>query len=218
MKTDPFTDTWLFFAGEWGDLTALDDWRWVVVAAFAALLLASVVIAVREWQFDPAQRTLGHLVNWLARVLIGGMWFTNTLWKLPFFTDANGLHFWTQQEASNAAFAWHRWFVAHVLLQQSVFYALDVVVFFTEMAFAVSLILGLGVRFFGAIGVIFTAQLWLGLYRHPTEWAWTYGFLMILMGLFAVHAAGRSLGLDALLRRGVPLDVGRMAQVIRLVT
>ena len=218
MKTNPFTDTYLFFAGQWGDLTALGEWRWLVVAAFAVLLIASAVIAMREWQVDRSQRTIGRLADWVARVLIGSMWFTNTLWKLPFFSDENGLHYWTQQETTKAAFAWHRWFVEHVLLQQQVFYALDILVFFTELSFAISLILGLGVRFFGLVGVVFTAQLWLGLYRHPTEWAWTYGFLMILMGLFAVHATGRSLGLDALLRRVFHPRDGRMARLIRSAT
>jgi hypothetical protein len=33
--------------------------------------------------------------------------------------------------------------------------------------------------------------------------AWSYVFLMMLMFLFSLYAAGRSLGLDALLRREV---------------
>jgi len=33
------------------------------------------------------------------------------------------------------------------------------------------------------------------------EWPWNYVFLAIVHVLFAVYAAGRSLGVDALLRR-----------------
>ena len=154
-----------------------------------------------EWRADPRQRTFGHVANWIVRVLVGGMWWVNTLWKLPLFSEENGLHYWVDQEKTSAAFGWLRSFVSDVLLQTPVFYAVDVVTFFTELAFAVSLILGLGVRIVGAIGVIFCAQLWLGLYRNETEWPWTYVFLMVLMGLIAVHAYGRSLGLDAGLRR-----------------
>jgi hypothetical protein len=202
MRTDPFTDTWLFFAGLWGDETKIGVWRWLFVALFAVLLIASVVIAARDWRADPAQRTGGNLAHWLMRVLVGGMWFTNTLWKLPLFSEDNGLHYWTDQEKTSAAFAWLRSLVEDVFLQPPVFSAINLVTFLLELGFAVSLILGVGVRAMGAIGVLFVAQLWLGLYRSDAEWPWTYVFLMMLMALFAIHASGRSLGLDASLRRG----------------
>jgi hypothetical protein len=49
-------------------------------------------------------------------------------------------------------------------------------------------------------------QLWLGIYRpgDPAEWPWSYMFLAMLMFLFVLEGAGRSLGLDAWLRRNVP--------------
>ncbi|MGH1571819.1 hypothetical protein ACRAWG_15465 [Methylobacterium sp. P31] len=87
------------------------------------------------------------------------------------------------------------------------FLILNVAVLATEFAFAASLILGLGVRLSGTVGVLFVAQLWLGLYRNSQEWPWAYVFLMLLMGLFALLAAGRSLGLDATLRRSYPPDM-----------
>ena len=201
MKTDPFTDTWLYFAGQWPDQTAIGVWRWLFVALFVALLLASVVIAISEWRADPAQRTLGHIGNWAVRVLVGGMWWVNTLWKLPFFTDENGLNHWVDEEQKSAAFSWLGSFIGNYLLPTPAFFALDIFTFFIELAFAISLILGLGVRVMGAVGVFFVAQLWLGLYRNETEWPWTYVFLLMLMGLFALHGYGRSLGLDAALRR-----------------
>jgi len=59
-------------------------WKYLLVVAFAALLAASVAIAVRNWIEDPAQRTGTHLAIWLMRVLVGCMWFQGMLWKLPF--------------------------------------------------------------------------------------------------------------------------------------
>jgi hypothetical protein len=53
------------------------------------------------------------------------------------------------------------------------------------------------------LAIAYTLQLWLGLYDNPSEWPWTYMFLAVLMFLFTVEAAGRSLGLDAWLRRKV---------------
>src|SRR5260370_18724399 len=79
-------------------------------------------------------------------------------------------------------------------------------VFLAELAFAVSVILGLGVRLVSTVAVLYVLHLWLGIYQSgdPAEWPWSYVFLAALMFLFAVYAAGRSLGADAWLRRHAP--------------
>jgi uncharacterized membrane protein YphA (DoxX/SURF4 family) len=76
------------------------------------------------------------------------------------------------------------------------------VIFLAELVFAVSLVLGFGVRLICVAAVGFSLHLWLGIYRagDPAEWAWSYVFLAVVHALFAIYAAGRSLGLDALLR------------------
>jgi uncharacterized membrane protein YphA (DoxX/SURF4 family) len=78
------------------------------------------------------------------------------------------------------------------------------IVFLAELVFAGSMLLGLAVRFVSVLAVAYTLQLWLGLYGNSSEWPWTYMFLALLMFLFAVEGAGRSLGMDAWLRRKVP--------------
>ena len=137
------------------------------------------------------------------RALIGTMWFEAMLWKLP-LPIPGGLKFWTEQEGTRAAFDFHREFINGVVLPNLHLFA--PFVFLAELAFAVSLMLGLGVRLASLIGVVFVLQLWLGIYRpgDPAEWPWSYMFLALLMVLFALYAAGRSLGLDAWLRRNVP--------------
>ena len=149
MRTDPFTDTWLFLIGQQSDQLALGYGRWLVVGGFLLLVLASIVIALREWVEDPVQRTGRDFTLWALRALVGGMWFQGMLWKLPFFSTENGLYFWTGEEVTNAAFQIHRDLVKTVLLPVPNFYVLDLLVFFTELAFAVSLLLGLGVRIAG---------------------------------------------------------------------
>jgi hypothetical protein len=102
-----------------------------------------------------------------------------------------------------AAFELHRDFVTGFLIPNLHWFG--PLVFLVELFFAVSLILGLGVRAAGVIAIFFVLHLWLGIYLpgDPAEWSWSYVFLAVLMFLFALYAAGRSLGLDAWLRRDV---------------
>ena len=67
-----------------------------------------------------------------------------------------------------------------------------------EVAIAVSLMLGFFTRIGGLLGTLMAANLWLGLYRAPYEWPWTYFFLLSAQITFLVYAPGYSLGLDAL--------------------
>ena len=67
--------------------------------------------------------------------------------------------------------------------------------------------LGLVVRLSGTLAALFTVNLWLGIYNQrpgdPSEWPWSYVFLIFACGSLAVLPAGRALGVDAWLRREV---------------
>ena len=191
MRTNPF----------WDALQFLIEPEWTT-AAFWVLLVASVAIAVVAYRRDPAQRTGRHLWMFASRLLIGAMWWQQTLWKLPpTYTDqedgSGGLRFWMEEMTKNAAFGAHARFVKEVVLQHFSFFAPQV--YFAEVAIAASLMLGLFTRVGGALGFLMATNLWLGLYRAPAEWPWTYFFLLVVNGSFAVLHAGRSLGLDAIL-------------------
>jgi hypothetical protein len=198
----PLSDFWDFLIGNTDDYNALGGWKYLLVALFLALIVASVGIAVKNWREDPSQRSGSHLATWFVRVLVGCMWFQGMLWKLP-LPVSGGLKYWTEQMANRAAFEWHRELVTSVYLPY--LYLFNPVIFLAEFTFAVSLILGLGVRLVSALAVVFVLHLWLGIYRpsDPAEWPWSYIFLAMVMFVFALHAAGRSLGLDAWLRRHV---------------
>lgn len=202
MPKNPLTDVWQFLTASTSDYLDLGGWRFLILALFWALMLASIVIAVWNWKEDPTQRSGRHIGICVVRVLIGCMWFEGMLWKLP-LPLSGGLQYWTEQEATRAAFELHRVFVKDFLLPYlSVF---GPIVFLAELTFATSLILGLAVRFVSVLSIAFVLQLWLGIYRpgDPAEWPWSYIFLAMLMFLFALEGAGRYLGLDAWLRRSV---------------
>jgi uncharacterized membrane protein YphA (DoxX/SURF4 family) len=172
---------------------------------FWLLLLGSIAIAAYVYRTVPGQQSVEHIGNWLFRLLIGCMWWQQTLWKLPpYYTDRphqpfgkTGLANWMIILSKSAAIPAQADFVKSIVLPH--FYLFAPVVYSLEVLTAVSLILGLGVRFWGVIGALQILNLWLGLYNAYGEWPWTYFFLMVLMLIFALHRYGRSLGVDAII-------------------
>lgn len=199
MRTNPFLDSLHFLVGDTPDHDALGPAKYLLVLLYAALLIGGIGVALRNWAADPSQRTARHALIWLARTLIGTMWLQGSLWKLP-LPVAGAFQYWTTQITENSAFAIHAAltkdiFLAHINL-------LDPAVFLAETCMGAGLLLGFGVRLAGLVGIAFTLNLWIGLYRVDAEWPWEYIFLIVTLGFFMLDCAGQSLGLDALIRRG----------------
>jgi hypothetical protein len=209
MRNNPFWDAALF----------LVEAKWTT-AVLWALLIGSAGIAIAALRRDPAQRQPTHLFLFASRLVIGAMWWQQSLWKLPpTYTDradgTGGLRYWVGEMANHAAFSAQARFVKNVVLVHFGFFAPQV--YFGEVAIAVSLMLGLFTRLGATLGALMAINLWLGLYRAPYEWPWTYFFLILLNGSFAVFRAGRSLGLDALLARSASAPgAGLKARLFRL--
>jgi hypothetical protein len=168
------------------------------------LLVGSIAVAARVASRLYGQRTARHLGNWLCRFIIGTMWWQQTLWKLPpYYTDqpdqplTSGLHYWLTQMADAAWIPLQADFVKNLVIPHFDLFA--PAVYGLEVLTAVSLMLGVFVRFWGIIGALQVLNLWLGLYDAPGEWPWTYFFLLVLQIIFAINHFGRSLGVDALI-------------------
>jgi uncharacterized membrane protein YphA (DoxX/SURF4 family) len=177
------------------------DW---FTLAFWLLLLASATFAAIAWRSDPAQRTPRSLGIWGLRVLMGAMWWQQTLWKIP--PNFDGLRYWMQQEAEHASIALQGALVRDVVLPNLVVFG--PLVYLVELAIAVSLLLGLFSRAGALLGLLMGLNLWLGLYSAPNEWPWTYMFLVMIQVWFAIDPPGRALGADALLRRRAGTTAG----------
>jgi len=193
MRTNPISDA----------LDFLTQGGWTSYV-FWLLIIASVVIAAVNLLRDPSQRSGLHLWNWLARFFIGAMWWQQSLWKLPpTYTDnpdgSGGLRYWMEEMAKWASTGLQRHFVKDVVLPHFYFFAPQV--YFAEVLISVTLILGLFSRLGAFLGALMAINLWLGLYRSPAEWPWTYFFLIIVQIVFLVQRPGCSLGLDAILQR-----------------
>jgi uncharacterized membrane protein YphA (DoxX/SURF4 family) len=206
VRTNPFSDAI-------GFLTHGPRWT---TSAYWLLLVASVLVAVINWRGDSQQRSAVHVWNWVIRLSMGIMWWSQTLWKLP--PTYGGLRYWIDQIVKGAAFPAHADFVRSVVLPHFAFFAFQVYV--SEVLIAVSLMLGLFTRLGALLGALSAVNLYLGLYRIPSEWPWTYGFMILLQIMLLVHRTGRSLGIDALLVRGVqgPSPRGTWSRLVTLLS
>ena len=166
-------------------------------AVFWLLLLAAAGIPVLVWRRDATQRTPRNLGILGLRVLMGAMWWQQTLWKIP--PNFDGLKFWMQQEADHAAIALQGALVRDVVLPNLA--AFGPLVYLVEVAIGVSLLLGLFSRVGALLGLLMGLNLWLGLYSADHEWPWTYMFLVMIQAWFVIDPPGRVLGADLLLRR-----------------
>jgi uncharacterized membrane protein YphA (DoxX/SURF4 family) len=183
MRPNPLADT----------LSFLTAWAWPT-AVFWALLLISLAIAVLVLRRDPSQRTTSHIGRFALRLIVGTMWWEQTLWKIP--PNYDGLKYWMQQMVDHAWIPVQTSLVAHLVLPHiSVFGPL---VYAVEVLIAASLIIGTGTRAGSVLGALMAVNLWLGLYSAPNEWPWTYGFLIVIQLGYIIDPPGRSLGLDAL--------------------
>lgn len=174
--------------------------RWPIYV-FLFLVIASIVVASFTFVRKAEQRTSQNVFLWLARSIVGGMWYQQMLWKMPpTFTDqpdgGGGLAYWMGEMTKYAAYRSHASLVNDLMLPHFKLFAAQV--WAAETFIAVSLLLGLFSRLGGLLGVLMATNLWLGLYNRPHEWPWTYFFLILLNGFFLFFRAGRALGLDAL--------------------
>jgi uncharacterized membrane protein YphA (DoxX/SURF4 family) len=212
MLHNPFTDTFQFLIGQSGDYGPFGNVRYISVVFYLSVIAGSFYVAFRNWQTDPSQRTTKHVAVWLMRLCIAGLWYQGTLWKLP-LPVSDAFTFWDGAMAKFTPFAFHAAIVKAVFVHY--IYIFQPIVYMTEIFFTVALSLGFLTRFASLLVCLFTAHLWIGLYNDPTEWPWTYIGIIFTHAMFIVDAAGRSLGLDNLLRRKTPAFISNNPQLAR---
>ena len=189
MRPNPLSDAISFLA----------DASWPR-PVFWFLLFGSAASAVLAWRNDPTQRSIRHIGICLLRVIVGTMWWQQSLWKVPPHYDWGLIH-WMQEMVEHASTELQSVLVRDLVLPNIAIFG--PLVYAIEVAIAVSLILGVVTRLGAALGALMAINLWLGLYNAPGEWPWTYMFLVVIQVLFAIDPPGRSLGIDALAwRRG----------------
>jgi uncharacterized membrane protein YphA (DoxX/SURF4 family) len=187
MRQNPFTDALAFLAD-----TGFPK------PVFLLLLLGSAVAAILVWRSDRAQRSVQHIGRCLLRIIVGTMWWQQSLWKVPPHYDWGLIH-WMQEMVDHGSVQLQSDLVRDLVLPNIAIFG--PLVYAIEVAIALSLILGLATRLGALLGALMAINLWLGLYNAPGEWPWTYMFLVVLQLIYLIDPPGRSLGVDALLWR-----------------
>ncbi len=140
----------------------------------------------------------------VVRIVVGLLWLENLSWKIPphFGADDNsGLFHFTNLAVQYPVFSPYTVVVENVVLPNFAFFGWAV--YILEICLAVFLLLGLATRFWAVVGIAQTVAIFLSVGAAPNEWKWSY-FLMAAAHLAVLgFAAGRVIGLDALIRRRI---------------
>lgn len=202
MRTNPVLDSfrYMFTVQSWTTL------------AFDVLLLAGIILAILVYRRYPEQRSIYHVWIWLARTVMGAMWWQQVIWKVP--PNYGGLRFWTSEMAKFASTDLQRGFVSNVVLAHFSLFAPQV--FAVEVLISLTLLLGVWSRLGSLLGAAMAINLSQGLYRSPGEWPWQYVFLIVVMVQFLVVPPGRSLGLDCFLNHDDRVNQSRISRLLRL--
>jgi hypothetical protein len=156
---------------------------------------------------EELQQRLPGLSVGLLRVMFGILWLDAALQKAPWVINPQGRQFgwlsnWIWQEIQHPTFGFYKAFLESVVFPNLTFFGY--MSFFTELALGLSLLFGVCTVLSGIGGALWQFNIALGSYSVPGEWYWIWPLLIVPHLVFAHSRAGRSVGLDLLLRRWLP--------------
>lgn len=169
-------------------------------------------------------RLTGPLLG-VVRILIGYLWWTQLLWKVPprfgcqdgfVIREGNGgLCDWLGREVAYPKYRWYAAFVEQVIGPN--LGVLGYLIVLGEATIAALLFFGVLTRLGGLLGFAAGLNLLIGLWNVPHEWYWTYLMLALINLALALTAAGRWLGGDAFLHPRAAAAVARGNRLGRIV-
>ena len=133
-----------------------------------------------------------------VRIVFGLLWLTQASWKSP--PDFGALEHFTSFAYREPVFAPYGFIVEKVVIPNITIFGYLVIV--TEASLGAFLILGLATRFWALVGIAQTIAITLSVLNAPNEWSWAYYMMFAGHVMILATAAGRTFGLDGLLRPG----------------
>ena len=142
-----------------------------------------------------------RVVGVALRLAVAYLWYENLSWKNPpdfGQSDGSGLYGYTNGAVTHPVLGVWTSIIENVVLPH--FALFGWFTFLTEAALAIFLALGLATRFWALVGVMQSFAIYFTVGNLPNEWKWSY-FLMAATHLAILGmAAGRTVGLDQILR------------------
>ena len=165
-------------------------------------------------QAPDATRTSAIMLA-VLRCGVALMWIQNVAWKVPpGFGRAhnNGLYFWASQAVAHPVFPPYSAFIKALVLPN-----IEVFGWFTlliEGGLGAFLLIGLATRFWAVVGIGQTVAITLSVLFAPHEWQWSYYLMGLAHLAIFVTAAGRSYGVDGVLRGKWLASSGRFSRLM----
>ncbi len=165
------------------------------------------------------EKTRGLILG-LCRIGVGLMWLANIHWKVPTDfgeTNQGGLYKYSASVLRNSTFAPFKWFTEEILLPNFGFFGWFTLL--SETALALLLLCGYKTKLVALGGAAMSVPIMLTVlyYDRADEWSWSYLLMIIAHLLLFASDAGKHLGLDGALGRGVG-SLKRSLGLIGLVT
>jgi uncharacterized membrane protein YphA (DoxX/SURF4 family) len=170
-----------------------------------------------QWSGRATPYVLGVL-----RIAYGILWLQQVTWKVPpdfGLARQDGLYYWTAEMAKYSFLPPHRFFVESVVLPN--FLLFGWLTLLMELFIGVSHLVGALSRLGALLALAMSANLLVGLARHPAEWPWSYLMLLGYALFFLSGHPGRVMGLDGWLTRRLssPVLAGKAwARALNLLT
>ncbi|MEO7555418.1 MAG: TQO small subunit DoxD [Acidimicrobiales bacterium] len=149
------------------------------------------------------ETTAARALPVVLRVMAGLLWLSNVDWKVPpefgkSGGECGGLCGFVQAGADHGPPGWS-WLMAHVVLPNLT--AFGYATLLIEVALAVLLLSGTLTRGAALAGAAQSLVIGLSVANAPGEWYWSYVLMVALHLAVYSLAAGRTYGVDAVLRR-----------------
>lgn len=180
-----------------------------------ALIPRKFVIVTPQMSF---QTTLGtrpeRITIAFVRVGVALLWMQNVAWKVPpDFGQASktGLWEWANKAIDYPVFPPYTWAVQNIVLPN--FALFGWLVLLIEGGLAAFLLVGFLTKFWAVVGLAQTMAITFSVLNAPNEWHWSYYLMFFVHLMLIVSAAGRSYGMDALVRKRIGSSPGRLSSL-----
>ncbi len=151
----------------------------------------------------------------VLRIAIGLLWIQNSGWKTPpdFGQDSGtGLFRFTTYAVDYPVFPPFSWLMENVVLPN--FTLFGYLTLLVEASLGAFLLVGLATRFWAVVGIAQSVAITLSVLNAPDEFPWTYYLMIVAHIVILTTAAGRTAGLDGILRPRWRQSSGRAARLL----